>query len=135
MDVVLSGLNLDICLVYLDDIVTFSKTVEEHLERLDAVFSRLRQAGLKLKPEKCKFFQKSVTFLGHEISDQGIGTCQEKIKAVSEWPVPTNIREVRAFVGLASYYRRFVQNFASIATPLHAPVSYTHLTLPTNREV
>ena len=120
MDVVLSGLNLDICLVYLDDIVTFSKTVEEHLERLDAVFSRLRQAGLKRKPEKCKFFQKSVTFLGHEISDQGIGTCQEKIKAVSEWPVPTNIREVRAFVGLASYYRRFVQNFASIATPLHA---------------
>ena len=103
MDVVLSGLNLDICLVYLDDIVTFSESVEEHLQRLDAVFTRLRQAGLKLKPEKCRFFQRSETFLGHEISDQGIGTCLEKIKAVTEWPVPTNIREVRSFVGLASY--------------------------------
>ena len=71
-------------------------------------------------PEKCNFCQKSVTFLEHEISDQGIGTCHEKIKAVSEWPVPTNIREVRAFVVAASYYRRFVRNFASIAAPLHA---------------
>ena len=120
MNVVLSGLNLDICLVYLDDIVVFSDTIEQHFERLATVFERLRGAGLKLKPEKCRFLQRSVRFLGHVISQRGIVTDPEKTKAVSEWPVPTSFTEVRAFVGLTGYYRRFVRDFAKIAAPLHA---------------
>jgi transposase InsO family protein len=120
MDIVMTGLHLEICLVYLDDIVVYSSTVAQHLERLEMVFSRLDHAGLKLKPEKCAFFRKSVAFLGHVISDQGIETDPAKVAAVAEWPIPTSVGEVRAFVGLASYYRRFVKGFANIASPLHA---------------
>jgi hypothetical protein len=84
MDVVMSGLNLHICLVYLDDIIVYSRTADEHLERLKDVLDRLTSAGLKLKPEKCALFQKSVSFLGHMITAEGIGTDPEKIKAVME---------------------------------------------------
>lgn len=79
MDIVMSGLNFDICLVYLDDIVVHSATTEQMLERLVAIMERLRVAGLKLKPEKCSLFQKSVSFLGHRISEEGIGTDPKKI--------------------------------------------------------
>ena len=126
MDIVMAGLNLEICLVYLDDIIVYSSTVEEHLQRLDVVLGRLRRAGLKLKPEKCALLQKSVSFLGHVISDQGIGTNPEKVRAVMDWPRPTCIREVRAFLGLASYYRRFVKDFADIAAPLNALTKKNH---------
>ena len=121
MDVVMSGLHLDVCLVYLDDIIIFSRTVEEHLERrLVRVLGRLRSAGLKLKPEKCSLFQRSVSFLGHVLSGEGIATDPEKIKTVTEWPVPTSVKEVRSFLGLAGYYRRFVKGYASVAAPLPA---------------
>ena len=75
---------------------------------------------MKLKPEKCVLFQRSVSFLAHVISEEGISTDPEKVKAVKEWPVPASIRDVRAFLELAGYYRRFIANFASIARPLHA---------------
>ena len=119
MDVLMTGLNFDICLVYLDDIVVFSATIEQHLERLDTVLTRLKSAGLKLKPEKSAILQKSVSFLGHTISDAGIGTDPMKTQAIRDWPTPRNLKEVRAFVGLASYYRRFVKDFARVAGPLH----------------
>jgi len=120
MDTVMSGLHFQVCLIYLDDIIVFTGTTEQHLERIVIVLDRLQAAGLKLKPEKCMLFQKSVSFLGHVISEKGISTDPEKVKAVKDWPVPTSIRDVRAFVGLASYYRRFIADFASIVRPLHA---------------
>lgn len=120
MDLVMAGLHLEACLVYLDDIVVYSKTAEEHIQRLQMVFERLRTAGLKLKPEKCVFLQKSVSFLGHVISEKGVATDPAKIEAVTSWPTPTSLTEVRAFTGLASYYRRFIKDFSKIAAPLHA---------------
>ena len=119
MDLVLAGLNLDICLVYLVDIIVFSATPDQHLERLECVFRCLQEANLKLKPSKCCLMQTEVSYLGHIVSGEGISTDSEKIKLINEWPVPTNLRQLRGFLGLAGYYRRFVQGYAKIAGPLN----------------
>ena len=116
MDTVLNGLNFEICLVYLDDIIVFSRDLESHLARLAQLFQRLREANLKLKPSKCRLLQKRVTFL---VSQAGVETDPDKIAAVLNWPVPRNLRQSRAFVGLCQYYRRFVPNFSETAKPLH----------------
>jgi len=84
------------------------------------VLTKLREAGLKLKPSKCSLLQKQVSFLGHVVYGEGIRTDPEKVRVVTDWPVPANLREVRSFVGLCSYYRRFVKDFARISSPLHA---------------
>ena len=102
MDVVMSGLNFQVCLVYLDDIILFSQTVSEHLERLRIMFERLRKANLKLKPSKCSLLKNEVVFLGHVISSEGVSTDPAKIDAVKNWPVPTSVTEVRSFLGLCS---------------------------------
>ena len=119
MEVVLAGLQWDICLIYLDDIITFGKSFDEAVENLEKVLDRLRTAGLKLKPKKCELFSKSVSFLGHIISDDGVATEPEKIKAVQDWPVPIDQTEVRSFLGLCGYYRRFIKGYAEIAKPMH----------------
>jgi len=119
MDLALRGLNFDMCLVYLDDIIVYSADVAEHLRRLDLLFQRLRSANLKLKPSKCQLLRTSVAFLGHVVSGQGVGTDPEKIVAVKDWPCPISLKEVQSFLGLAGYYRRFVPAYAERAAPLH----------------
>ncbi|XP_049909748.1 retrovirus-related Pol polyprotein from transposon 412 [Epinephelus moara] len=110
-------------LLYLDDIVVFSSTVEQHLERLKVVLGRLQQEGLKAKLGKCLFFQKQVHYLGHVISGNGVSTDPSKVEAVANWPIPTTAPELRYFLGFASYYRWFVEGFAKLAAPLHKAVA------------
>ena len=119
MDMVLAGLQWSRCLVYLDDIIVPGKTFAEHLQNLEAVFQRFRQAGLKLKLGKCSFCQTEVAFLGHIVSRDGVATDPEKTAKVAKWPEPTSCREVQQFLGFANYYRRFVKDYAQIARPLH----------------
>ena len=118
MERVLAGLQWKICLVYIDDIIIFSSSIEDHLKQLNEVFTRLRKAGLKLKPKKCHLFKRKVQYLGHVVSESGIETDPEKIEAIKKWERPSNVSEVRSFLGLCSYYRRFVPEFASLARPL-----------------
>jgi hypothetical protein len=119
MDLVLAGLNFEACLVYLDDIICFSKTFEQHLQRLGAIFDRLVAANLLLTAQKCSLFQPEVHFLGHVVGRSGIAADPSKIDAVLNWPPPTNLQEVRSFIGLTGYYRRFIAGYADIARPLH----------------
>ena len=119
MEAVLAGLQWDICLIYLDDVITFGRSFDEAVENLKQVLDRLRGAGLKLKPKKCELFAKSVPFLGHIISNEGVATDPEKIKAVQDWPVPINQTEIRSFLGLYGYYRRFIKDYAETAKHLH----------------
>lgn len=110
-------------LLYLDDIIVFSSSVDEQVDRLELVLSRLQQEGLKAKLEKCCFFRKEVQYLGHRISQEGVSTDPNKIAAVANWPPPTNVSELRSFLGFASYYRRFVNGFSKLAAPLHRLVA------------
>lgn len=119
MDLILADLQWTTCLVYLDDIIVFGRTFHEHLTRLDGVLEKLRQANLKVKPSKCNLFSTQVHYLGHVISSEGVMPDPAKVEAVREWPIPANQTEVQSFIGLASYYRRFVRGFADTARPLH----------------
>jgi len=109
-----------ICLCYLDDVIVYATSQRELLERLHTILSCLNNVGLKVKPSKCSLFKEQISFLGHMVSAEGIDPQEEKIMSIQDWPVPNCVRDVRAFFGLASYYRKFDQNFASIAEPLSA---------------
>ena len=117
MDKVLSGLTFARC--YIDDIVIWSTTIEEHLEHLSAVFARLRKAGLKVHPSKRQFAVDSIDFLGHHVSAAGLIPQTEKVAAVRNLAPPTDVSSLRSALGLFSYYRKFVSGFNKIAAPLN----------------
>ncbi|KAL9976989.1 hypothetical protein ACROYT_G014344 [Oculina patagonica] len=117
---ILRGLEYRFALIYIDDIIIFSKSVEEHLAHLEEVFRRLREANVKLNPKKCSFVKQRVEYLGHVVTPDGVQPNPEKVRVVRDFPVPKNLKELRAFMGLANYYRRFVRGFAHIASPLNA---------------
>ena len=118
MELVLHGLQWVRCLIYLDDIMVYGGSFTECLQGLGLVLSRLQEAALRLKPKKCALFLKQLPFLGHVVSEEGISTDPKKVEAVAGWKVPQTIREVRSFLGFASYYRRFIPGFSVMAAPL-----------------
>ena len=99
----LGDLNMTWCVVYLDDIIVFSENPKDHIVRLEAVFKKLATAGLKLKPSKCFFFKEEIDYLGHLVSGKGVATSPKKIEAVTKWPVPQTVYDVRSFLGFVGY--------------------------------
>ena len=118
MDKAFGDLNFQFLLVYLDDILVFGSTFEETLFRLETVLSRLSNLNLKIKPEKCQPFRKKVRYLGHVVTHEGTSPDPEKVRAVSEWPRPVTLRDLRGFLGVSDYYRRFLKGYAEVAAPL-----------------
>ena len=119
MECVLAGLTPTQCLSYLDDIIVFATTFDDHLSHLEHVLTKLGEAGLRLKPSKCHFALPQVQYLGYLISKDGVQPDPSKVEAVTSYPTPSNATEVREFLGIANYYRRFVEGFSAIATPLY----------------
>ena len=115
----LGELNLQYTLIYLDDVIVYSRTPEDHLKWLQAVLDRFALNGLKLKPLKCHFFKESLTYLGHEISTAGMLPGQEGIQKIAEMGYPKTVTGVRKFIGATGYFRRFIRNYARIAEPLN----------------
>ena len=119
MESCLGELHLEWCIIYLDDIIIFSKNPDDHLTRLRGVFERLAKAGLKLKPSKCEFSKSNLKYLGHIVSKDGIATDPRKIEVIKNWPRPNTVTEVHSFTGFTNYYRCFIKGYAKIARPLH----------------
>jgi len=119
MELVMRGLQWEILLIYLDDLIVFSKTFDEHLERLDKVLSRLSEAGLKLKPSKCVLFKSEVSFLGHVVTEDGIKPQISKVECMQNWERPRDLTSLRSFLGFCSYYRRYIRSFSCRAQPLN----------------
>lgn len=118
MDNVLRGLQGLHCLVYLDDIIVYSSSLQEHIEKLRLVFERLRATNLKVTLDKCEFFRKEVLYLGHIITKEGLKPNNNKIQAVIDFPILTTTTQIKSFLGLVRYYRKFIKDFAKITRPL-----------------
>jgi transposase InsO family protein len=119
MNRVMSDFLFNFLLVYLDDLLIFSRTFEDHLQHLDRVLQRLGDTGLKLNLQKCQLLCEEVSYLGHTISAKGVSCQKDKTEVVANWPTPSTTKELRSFLGFAGYYRRFVKDYAKIAGPLH----------------
>ena len=119
----LGDLHLQYCIICLDDIIVFSKMLDEHIKRLRSVFEKLDQAGLHLKPSKCEFFKKRVEYLGHIISENGIETNPKKIEAIVKWPQPQTVAQMCSFLGFCNYYCKFIHRYTQIAKPLYKLIS------------
>ena len=113
------GISYELVLVYLEDIIIFGRSFEEHLSRLDLVLGRLKDAGLKMKGSKFRFFKEKIHFLGHIVSNKGVEVDPEKVAAVSKIKSPRTIKELRAILGQVGFYRRFMPNFGKIAEPFY----------------
>ena len=118
METLLQGLP-GVCL-YLDDILIIGKTDQEHLNNLSAVLQRLAAAGMKLKPEKCSFMMTEVEYSGHKISAKGLQSTNQKVRAVTEAPRPTNVSQLKSFLGMLNYYGKFLPNLSTHLAPLYA---------------
>ncbi|UYV60791.1 hypothetical protein LAZ67_1002346 [Cordylochernes scorpioides] len=118
MDTLLAELKWSECMVYLDDVIVYGRDIREHNERLTNVLECFRGAGLSLKPSKCRFAYQKLPILGHVVSENGVEPATDKIEAVKEFPIPKNVKQVRSFLGLCGYYRRFIKNFSKISKPL-----------------
>src|SRR5690606_6055028 len=106
------------CLVYIDDIIVFSPTFERHLDDLERVFTRIREANMFIKLKKCHFCRRELPFLGHLITEHGVKPDPAKLRAIDAIPPPQNVKDLRTFLGLTGYYRRFIRDYAAIARPL-----------------
>lgn len=120
MDNVLRGLQGLHCMVYLDDIIIYSNSLNEHLEKLRTIFDRLRATNLKIQLDKSEFLRKEVLYLGHTITKDGLKPNNDKIDAVLKYPLPKTTTEIKSFLGLVGYYRKFIKDFAKITQPLTA---------------
>ena len=119
IDAALKGLRLSCCVVYIDDVCVYSSgSFQDHLDKVKAVLRALRVVGFSGNPAKCRFAQKEVSFLGHRVAGGKLYALDDKVKAMMDYKRPTSLRELRGFLGLMSYYRKFIKDFASIAAPL-----------------
>jgi hypothetical protein len=118
MDNIMAGLQNELCMVYMDDIIIYSSTFDEHIKRLTQIFERLKKYNLKLQPDKCEFLRREVAYLGHMVTSEGVKPNPDKIKAVLDFPEPKNQRDIKSFLGLTGYYRRFVKDYAQITKPM-----------------
>ncbi len=112
MELALSGLQWTSYLIYLDDVIVFGKTFDEHLGRLAAVLQRFHEAGLKLKPEKCNFFKTEVKFIGYVLTPEGVLPDLENVKKILQWPEPKNVTDIRGLLGMGNYYSRFIRGYS-----------------------
>ncbi len=115
MNNILKKVLYEFALVYLDDIIVFSKTIDDHITHLNAVFELLEQEGLKLKLSKCNFFKTKIEYLGHIITVDGFRPDEKKVIAIKNYPEPQNVKQLLSFLGLVNYYRKFIREYAESA--------------------
>ena len=117
---ILRGLEYRFALIYIDDIIIFSKSIDEHLTHLEEVFRRLREANVKLNPKTSSFVKQRIEYLGHVVTPEDIFPDPSKVQVVKNFPIPASLKKLKSFLGLANYDRRFIKGFLEIASPLNA---------------